>query len=148
MVMSVQPRQSNIGVVHGAWGEDVAAEYLRIHGYEIVERNSRPCCWDARREIDIVAYDRQFDIMVFVEVKQHRTHSERAHRLMSISRRKKILLRTACRAWLYANRWQGAHRFDVIEIYGQPDRPGKVEIDHIERVKLFEKQARFVDWAE
>ena len=61
----------NVGVLHGVWGEAVAVEYLRRHGYEIVDRNSRPVVRDERLEIDIVAWDRRKDEMVFVEVKQH-----------------------------------------------------------------------------
>ena len=35
----------------GRWGETVAAQYLRMRGYEIVERNART----PAGEIDIVA---------------------------------------------------------------------------------------------
>lgn len=146
--MSMPPRKTNVGVLHGAWGENVAAEYLRLRGYEIVERNSRPCRWDARLEIDIVAYDKTEDVMVFVEVKQHRTHVEGERRLRSITKKKKALLRTASRAWLRVNRWRGAHRFDVIEVYGEPNARVRAEIDHIERVELFATPTRFVNWAE
>ena len=73
------PRQrretSNVGVRHGEWGEDVAVEFLRVHGYEIVDRNVRPCSRDRRLEIDVVAYDRMYDVMAFVEVKQHAAKS-------------------------------------------------------------------------
>ena len=38
-----QPRRgTNLGVDRGAWGEDVAAEYLRRGGFEIIERNPHP----------------------------------------------------------------------------------------------------------
>ena len=52
-------KADNIGVLHGAWGEAVATEYLRRHGYEIVDRNSRPVERDERLEIDVVAWDRR-----------------------------------------------------------------------------------------
>ena len=48
----------------GAKGEEIAQEYLKKQGYEIIETNkhfSRTC------EIDIIA--KQKDILVFVEVK-------------------------------------------------------------------------------
>ena len=38
----------NVGQRHGVWGEDVAACYLRRHGFEIVDRNSRPSEKDGR----------------------------------------------------------------------------------------------------
>ena len=67
--MPQRHKAPNVGVEHGAWGEDVAVEYLRIHGYEIVDRNVHPCRRDQRLEIDVIAYDRMFDVMAFVEVK-------------------------------------------------------------------------------
>ena len=110
------PRQrretSNVGVRHGEWGEDVAVEFLRVHGYEIVDRNVRPCSRDRRLEIDVVAYDRMYDVMTFVEVKQHAQRSPYAMRLRSVDRRKRDLLRRACRTWIAKERWAGAYRFE------------------------------------
>ena len=141
------PRKAdNIGVLHGAWGEAVATDYLRRHGYEIVDRNSRPVERDERLEIDIVAWDRKKDAMVFVEVKQHATLSPYARRLRSVDKRKRMNLRRACNAWRRTNRWHGAFRFDVIEIYGVPDG-GKPVIDHVPDVELFAKPGRFVKWS-
>ena len=47
----------------GKWGEDIAAEHLTQHNYEIIKRNVRT----PYSEIDIIA--RQGDITIFVEVK-------------------------------------------------------------------------------
>lgn len=138
----------NEGVARGRWGEDVAAGYLRSRGYVIIDRNARPCAADRRLEIDIVAYDRKADAMVFVEVKQHAAHSDRERRMRSVDRRKLDLMRRACRAWMAVSRWSGARRFDVVEVYGSPDAPDRAEIDHIERVRLFERNERYVNWAE
>ena len=138
-------RSENIGVLHGEWGEAVAVEHLRRHGYEIVERNSRPVERDGRLEIDLVAWDRKNDAMVFVEVKQHAKPSPYARRLRSVDKRKRENLRRACNAWRRVNRWHGAFRFDVIEIYGVPEG-GQPVIDHIEKVDLFAKRERFVKW--
>lgn len=141
------PRKTdNIGVLHGAWGEAVATEYLRRHGYEIVDRNSRPVEGDERLEIDIVAWDRKKDAMVFIEVKQHAEPSPYARRLQSVNKRKRMNLRRACNAWRRENRWRGAFRFDVIEIYGVPGG-GEPVIDHISDVELFAKRGRFVNWS-
>ena len=136
---------SNIGEIHGAWGESVAVEYLRRHGYEIVDRNARPVRKDERLEIDIVAWDRKSDAMVFVEVKQHAKPSAYARRLQSVDRRKRQNLRRACNAWRRINRWRGGFRFDVIEIYGVPEG-GKPVLDHIPNVRLFTDSRRFVRW--
>ena len=138
-------KEGNLGVQHGCWGEDVAAEYLRRGGFEIIERNSRPVCRDRRLEIDIVAWDRKTDTMVFVEVKQHASFSPYARRLRSVDRKKKENVRRACTAWRVLNKWRGAYRFDVIEIYGTPGE-GRPVIDHIDNVELFARRGRFVKW--
>ena len=140
-----QSPEENIGVAHGQWGEDVAVEMLRLEGYLIVDRNSHPCPWDRRLEIDIVAYDKKADAMVFVEVKQHARHSRGESRLRSITRAKMTNLRKAFNAWRRGNRWFGAYRFDVIEVYGEPGS-SRPEVDHIERVALFGPRERFVRW--
>ncbi len=143
--MSRHQGKANIGVLRGAWGEDVAAAHLRRRGFEIIDRNARPASGDRRLEIDLVAWDRKADAMVFVEVKQHATVSLRARRLRSVDRKKRANLRRACNAWRRTNRWKGAYRFDVIEIYGTPDG-GRPVIDHIEHVELFSRRGRFVKW--
>ena len=109
--MPLRPKAANVGVEHGAWGEDVAVEYLRVHGYEIVDRNVRPCRRDQRLEIDVIAYDRMYDVMAFVEVKQHATMSPYKRRLSRVNRRKKANLRRACNAWRRVNTWHGDFRF-------------------------------------
>jgi len=133
----------NVGVEHGAWGEAVAVERLRLEGMEIIDRNVRPCR-DRRLEIDVIAYDRETDAMVFVEVKQHAAHDESERRIRGVDSRKMRLLRRACNAWRRRNRWQGNYRFDVVEVFGTPgSRP---EIDHVRRVNLFTPAERFVRW--
>jgi len=133
----------NIGVEHGAWGEDVAVERLRQEGLVIVDRNVRPCR-DRRLEIDIIAYDREADAMVFVEVKQHAAHASAERRIRSVDAEKMRRLRRACNAWRRGNRWQGGYRFDVVEIFGMPG--GRPEIDHVRQVNLFQIAERFVHW--
>ena len=135
----------NVGQMHGAWGEDVAVEFLRRRGFEIIDRNSRPVKDDERLEIDVVAWDRASDTMVFVEVKQHARISPYARRLRSIDRRKRQNLRRACGSWRRVNRWLGAYRFDVVEVYGAPGG-GRPVVDHIRNVELFPPRGRFVKW--
>lgn len=143
-----KPEIPNVGVEHGRWGEDVAADFLRRRGYIIVERNVRPCKADERLEIDIVAYSREADAIVFVEVKQHAEHSDFESRLRSIDRRKRMLMRRVCRSWLMVHKWAGAYRFDVIEVFGTPDSKESPEIDHIERVDIFVGRGKFVNWCD
>ena len=136
----------NVGVMHGVWGEDVAAEVLRRKGYKILARNVRPCAWDKRLEIDVVAYDREADALTFVEVKQHAHHSKWETRLRSVNARKKRLLKVACNTWRKQHAWEGGFRFDVIEVFGAPNQ-GAVEVDHIRHVNLFTPAARAVNWS-
>jgi len=143
--MRTRPEQNCLGVERGAWGEDVAVDYLRRSGYEIVDRNARPVERDARLEIDIVAFDWKSDAMVFFEVKQHATRSPYQRRMRSVNRYKRQNLRRACNAWRRVNRWHGGYRFDVIEVYGIPGR--QPEIDHISHVELFARHERFVRWS-
>lgn len=146
MLLRRKKKCPNVGVEHGRWGEDVAVDFLRLRGYVILERNVRPCSADGRLEIDIIAYAREIDVIVFVEVKQHASHSDYARRLRAIDRHKRALLRRACRTWLLLNRWAGSYRFDVIEVYGTPEMRSQPEIDHIERVDIFAGREKFVNW--
>ena len=140
-----EAQKDSIGQRHGAWGEAVAVEFLRRRGFEIIDRNSRPVAKDARLEIDVVAWDRASDTMVFVEVKQHARVSPYARRLRSVDRRKRQNLRRACGSWRRVNRWLGAYRFDVVEVYGTPGG-GRPVVDHIRNVELFPPRGRFVKW--
>ena len=144
--MPLPLESENVSVQNGRWGEDMACNFLRAKGYQIIERNVFPCPNDQRLEIDIIAYEIAKDEIVFVEVKQHRTHSPYESRLRSINRRKLKNLRLACNAYRRANHIEKGYRFDVVEIYGEPssDRP---EIDHLEDVRLFVTQPKFVKWS-
>lgn len=139
------PDSPNVGVRRGKWGECVAIDHLRRGGFEIIDRNARPVEKDRRLEIDIVAWDRENDVMVFVEVKQHAALSPYSRRLRSVDRKKRINLRRACNAWRRVNRWQGRFRFDVIEVYGVPEG-GQPIVDHVSGVALFPRPDRFVRW--
>lgn len=58
-------RQGKVSRALGSHGERVAAEYLQAQGMEILERNWR--C--PHGELDIVAFERDANTLVFVEVK-------------------------------------------------------------------------------
>ena len=145
MTWRLEGEAASVAQTRGAWGEDVARDFLRRRGFLIVDSNARPSSRDRRLEIDLVAWEEKTDTMVFVEVKQHAAVSSVARRLRSVTRRKRENVRRACNAWRRLNRWRGAYRFDVIEIYGTPDG-GRPVIDHIENVELFARRGRFVKW--
>lgn len=136
----------NVSVANGLWGENTAISYLQKHGYAIIARNARPCRKDARLEIDAIAYDKSCDTVAFVEVKQHARRSNLQRRIRSVDRRKMNLLRRACVSWLLSSGWKGSYRFDVIEIYGSPGDCSPPAVDHIQRVRLFSRTDRFVNW--
>ena len=94
----------------GAWGEEVAADFLRKKRYEILA-----CGYRSRfGEIDIIARNRKF--LVFVEVKL-RKNADFARAAEFVDRRKQERLRIT--ALVYLSQYPTAlqPRFDVIEIY-------------------------------
>ena len=99
----------------GKDGEDLAARYLRAHGFELLERNART----RYGELDIVARDGR--ALVFVEVKALRGHGRgRAEQALdSIGPRKRIQVRRLARAWLAERPRRSSYaeiRFDAIGI--------------------------------
>lgn len=93
--------------------EEMAVSYLRLHGYEIIERNFRY----RQGEIDIVAKEK--DTYVFCEVK-YRTTAEGGYPEESVSAGKQ---RRICASALYYLQKKGlgdvSCRFDVICILGE-----------------------------
>jgi len=111
----------------GRDGEDLAAGYLRMHGFELIERNART----RYGELDIVARDGR--TLVFTEVKalrgRGRARAEQA--LESIGPRKRIQVRRLARAWLAERSHPGPYaeiRFDAI---GVAVSPAGSEIVHV-----------------
>ncbi len=110
----------------GAWGEALAAEYLRKKRYQILATGYR----SRYGEIDIIARDRTY--LVFVEVKLRKS-ADFARAMEYVDHRKQNRIRTT--ASLYLSRYPTSlqPRFDVIEIYApagmQTPRP---EINHME----------------
>lgn len=110
----------------GAWGEAVAAEYLRKKRYKIVASGFR-CRFG---EIDLIAQNRKF--LVFVEVKLRKS-SDFAKAMEYVDSRKQNKIRTTASLYLSQNPTDLQPRFDVIEIYA-PDGTAcvKPEINHME----------------
>jgi putative endonuclease len=110
----------------GAWGEALAAEYLRKKRYEIVA-----CGWRCKfGEIDLIVKNRKY--LAFVEVKLRK--SDRfASAMEYVDRRKQDRLRLTASLYLSRNETVLQPRFDVIEIYA-PDGmdTANPEIIHLE----------------
>lgn len=95
----------------GSWAEEIASEFLREKGWEILERNWR---YKKLGEIDIIASDA--DTIVFVEVR-HRTSTAYGSPEASISPSKVGKLRRTATMYLtMARLHQRPCRFDVIAI--------------------------------
>ena len=110
----------------GAWGEALAAEYLRKKRYQIVAAGYR-CRFG---EIDLIVKNRSH--LVFVEVKL-RKNSQFAEAQEFVHRRKQDRLRITASMYLSDHPTDLQPRFDVIEIYA-PEGSQTIDprINHLE----------------
>lgn len=110
----------------GAWGEAVAAEYLRRKHYQIVAAGYS-CKFG---EIDLVVQNRKY--LIFVEVKLRKSANFAIAREY-VDRRKQDRIRMTASIYLSQNPTTLQPRFDVVEIYA-PEGTATVhpEIHHME----------------
>ena len=110
----------------GAWGEAIAAAYLRKKRYKIIGTN-----YHSRfGEIDLIAVNREF--LVFVEVKTRKS-ADFAMAREFVSFAKQNRLRATAEIYLSAFPTSLQPRFDVIEIYApQGVQTTKPQIHHLE----------------
>ena len=110
----------------GAWGEALAAEYLRQKHYQLVASGYR----SRFGEIDLIVKDRKF--LVFVEVKLRK--SDRfASAFEYVNQRKQDRIRVTASIYLSQNPTNLQPRFDVVEIYApQGERTQTPQITHME----------------
>ena len=114
------------GNLSGAWGEALAAEYLRKKHYKLLAAGYS-CKYG---EIDLIVHDRRF--LVFVEVKLRRS-ADFAKAMEYVDSRKQDRIRATASMYLSRNPTALQPRFDVIEIYA-PQGTATVhpEIRHME----------------
>lgn len=114
------------GKLSGAWGEALAAEYLRKKRYKI-QAAGYSCKFG---EIDLIVSDRKY--LVFVEVKLRKS-ADFAKAMEYVDRRKQDRIRATASMYLSQNPTNLQPRFDVIEIYA-PEGTATVspEIRHME----------------
>ena len=110
----------------GAWGEALAASYLKREHYKIVAAGYR-CRFG---EIDLIVANRKY--LVFVEVKLRKTDNF-AQALEHVDSFKQDRLRATAEFYLSKYPTKLQPRFDVIEIYA-PDgtMTAKPAIRHLE----------------
>lgn len=107
----------------GKKGEDIAVEFLRKQGFDIIKRNFH---FGRNGEIDIIG--EQKGVLVFIEVKM-RSSDTYGDPLLSINFAKQKSLRKAAEGYLYINKiFDKECRFDVITIDVSSSIP---KIDHI-----------------
>lgn len=110
----------------GAWGEALAAEYLRGKGYRILISGYQ-CRYG---EIDLIGEDGGF--LVFVEVKLRKSAAF-AQAMEFVDEKKQARLRATASLYLSENRTDLRARFDVVEIYApEGTLTARPEINHIE----------------
>jgi putative endonuclease len=94
----------------GAWGEALAAEYLRKKHFKIVAVGYH-CRFG---EIDLIVQDRKY--LVFVEVKLRKS-SDFARAMEYVDRNKQDKIRITASMYLSQNPTKLQPRFDIVEIY-------------------------------
>ena len=101
----------------GAYGERVAAAFVRRHGYRVLTRNYRT----TRGEIDLIC--RLGELLVFVEVRT-RSHLDLVRPAETIGTAKQEALRYASRRYLDLLGLEGIrYRFDAVEVIHQSGQP-------------------------
>ena len=110
----------------GAWGEALAAEYLRKKRYTLVAAGYR-CKFG---EIDLIVKNRKY--LVFVEVKTRKS-AQFARGADYVDGHKQDRLRITASMYLSQNPTELQPRFDIVEIYA-PEGPAtsRPEIYHLE----------------
>lgn len=112
--------------ITGAWGEALAAEYLKKKHFQILATGYR-CRFG---EIDLIARNRKY--LVFAEVKLRKS-DQFAQAREFVDQRKQEKLRITASLYLDQFPTELQPRFDVIEIYAPEGTETKSpEITHIE----------------
>ncbi len=106
----------------GDWGEEIAAEYLKEHGYIIIEPNYR----SPYGEVDIIAKDGQ--VWCFIEVKTRR-NQKYGSGVDSINyTKKKHIIKTATHYLCHKGLYEAPARFDVVSIDFNYNDEYKIEL--------------------
>jgi len=105
----------------GKEGENLAAEFLRNKGFEIVESNYRY----KHAEIDLIVKKDSF--IVFVEVKT-RSYSFYGEPEAFVDSKKAATILRAAEQYTYENKYEGNIRFDIVSV----KTGAKPEVVHFE----------------
>jgi len=119
----------------GEFAEDLAVDFLRLHGYTILARNYR----FGKAEIDVIV--RMEDVVAFVEVKLRDADTVGASPFEAVGPKKRELMVKAAVHYAVTQCGRGITlRFDVIGISW--DRPGRsLQLLHL--VNAFQADSRY-----
>ena len=106
----------------GKEGEELAADFLKEKGYEIIERNYR----HKRSEIDLIVKKNNW--LVFVEVK-YRTSDAFGYPEEFVDYKKVKNILAGAEEYTYIIDWRGNVRYDIVAVR---NINGELEIKHIE----------------
>jgi putative endonuclease len=110
---SVPPKTTAAHIDLGQRGEELAARYLRKHGYRVLYRNFRG---PRGGEVDLVCRDKKEARLVFVEVKT-RASEQYGRPISAVDREKQIFIARGALAWLrMLDDPEVPFRFDVVEV--------------------------------
>ena len=98
----------------GKTGEDIAVRYLKKNKFLIYKKNVRL----GHDEIDIIAFDTQEKVLVFVEVKTRKKSQNNYSPLMNLTHAKKKKMIRAKNKWISRNEYEEGTRVDVICVAG------------------------------
>ncbi len=108
----------------GLRGEQIASDYLKDKGYQIISKNYR----FRRSEVDLIA--KRQETLVFVEVKFHQNKGY-GFPEESVSLAQQARVSQAAEHYIYESNWEGDIRFDIIAI--QPVKEhGNFDVQHFE----------------
>jgi putative endonuclease len=110
------PPEAGDSKAFGAWGEGVAAEFLRGKGFKILARNFT--AKGVKGDLDLIAWEGQ--TLVFVEVKTRSAGAVRSAESAVDWRKRRTLIRLA-RVYRRKQRLQRSRwRYDVVSVYPGP----------------------------
>jgi putative endonuclease len=98
----------------GKSGEEIAVKHLEGKGYRILERNWR----FGREEIDIIARDGNFVVIVEVKTRSSNVFAEPE---TAVTRAKQRILVRAANAFVNYRKQTGEVRFDIVTIIIRPE---------------------------
>ncbi len=94
----------------GSTGETLATKFLERQHYEIRGRNIHL----GKDEIDILAFDPEDQVLVFVEVKSRKKTDVDYGPELDFHHRKKMRLKRAMDKWVTDNEYDGSYRLDLV----------------------------------